>query len=255
MPGGLLRVPTFADQPGKPIDYLGGSLQRVDLAKGTVETVCDNPFRSPEGLRSPDDLVFDESGGCWLTDWGKEWCATREYGAIRYLARGAKEPVIVNTNAHARRNAPNGIALSKDGRTLYAAETYARWTRKWSLSAPGAIVTNPLVLDSSELHCASFPHEGRLDSMKMDDAGNLWVVTILTYGLNPTKSGGISIVSPDGQLLEYLEINAGMPDPLPSNLCFGGADRQTLFVTLGGTGRVVCCRVSAPGLALNWQSY
>ncbi len=171
-----------------------------------METVCDNPFRSPEGLRSPDDLVFDESGGCWLTDWGKEWCATREYGAIRYLARGAKEPVIVNTNAHARRNAPNGIALSKDGRTLYAAETYARWTRKWSLSAPGAIVTNPLVLDSSELHCASFPHEGRLDSMKMDDAGNLWVVTILTYGLNPTKSGGISIVSPDGQLLEYLEI-------------------------------------------------
>ena len=51
----------------------------------------------------------------------------------------------------------------------------------------------------------------------------------------------------EGKILEYIEIDIGQKDPLPSNICFGGPDRQTAFITLGGSGRVVSCRMRIPG--------
>ena len=61
--GGLLL-------PGEqPADYTGGSIQRVDLETGEVETL----YRECDGvpLKGPNDLVFDETGGFWFTDHGK----------------------------------------------------------------------------------------------------------------------------------------------------------------------------------------
>jgi len=50
-------------------------------------------------------------------------------------------------------------------------------------------------------------------------------------------------------VLEFIEIAAGdVYDPLPSNICFGGSDRRTAFITLGGSGRLVSCRMRVPGL-------
>ena len=54
--------------------------------------------------------------------------------------------------------------------------------------------------------------------------------------------------SPDGKQLQYIPINTPIPDPLPSNICFGGPDRKTAFITLGGTGQIVTCRMPIAGL-------
>jgi sugar lactone lactonase YvrE len=242
------QVPTLQPEGDA---YLGGSVQRVDLQTGAFETVCGNASRSPSGLRGPDDIVFDAHGGFWFTDWGKERATDRDITAAYYVAPGTSQPVVVNERALGRRSAPNGIAISPDGKWLYVAETYARWTRKWELDpqAGGKIIPNPKTFDGSYLHCGAYPCEGRLDSMKVDREGNLYVVTILTHGLDPVSKGGISVVSPEGELQEYLEIDCGVPDPLPSNLCFGGPDGLTMFVTMGGTGRVLKCRMRISGLA------
>ena len=83
--------------------------------------------------------------------------------------------------------------------------------------------------------------------MAIDEEGNLYAISILPFGWDPNTRGGITVVSPKGEVLEYIEIDCGQPDPLPSNLCFGGPDRKTVFITMGGTGRVIACEMRVPG--------
>jgi gluconolactonase len=150
-------------------------------------------------------------------------------------------------------NAPNGIALSPDGSRLYVAETYTRRILYWNLAGPGQIARNPGNLDGSHLLTAAMPGQGILDSMKVDAEGNVWVATMLPNGADPRANGGLTIVSPEGEVLQFLEIAVGSPTPLPSNLCFGGEDRRTAFVTCGGSGMLVKARVGVPGLAPHFQ--
>jgi gluconolactonase len=75
---------------------------------------------------------------------------------------------------------------------------------------------------------------------------------MLPDGADPRSNGGLTIVSPQGEVLQFLEIAVGSPAPLPSNLCFGGGDGRTAFVTCGGSGQLVKVRVSVPGLALRF---
>jgi gluconolactonase len=55
-------------------------------------------------------------------------------------------------------------------------------------------------------------------------------------------------------VLQFLEIALGTPTPLPSNLCFAGADRRTVFVACGGSGMLVKMKSSVPGLKLNFEA-
>src|SRR5436309_14129805 len=69
--GGFSWIPTGKmNMPGpQPGGYLGGSIQRVDLQRGKVETVVDRC--GEHALRGPNDLVFDKHGGLWFSDLGK----------------------------------------------------------------------------------------------------------------------------------------------------------------------------------------
>ena len=237
----------------QPPDYEGGSIQRVDLATGKVETVH-TEFQpqakgaSPLPLKGPDDLVFDAAGGVWFTDWGKTRARERDVTGVYYIPPDGSQvsEVIFPLSA------PNGIALSPDGTRLYVAESYTRRVLYWTLSAAGQVAPNPKTLDGSYLLTAAIPGEGILDSMKVDAEGNAWVATPLPKGADPSANGGVTIISPAGEVLQFLEIAVGHPSPLPSNLCFGGPDRRTVYVTCGGSGTLVKARVSVPGLALNF---
>lgn len=240
--------------------YSGGVLQKVDSSTGKTETLYTsfqavNPLTQQEQtypLKSPDDLVFDSTGNIWFTDWGQTRLDTRVRDITGvYYAKADGSSIV---EAVSGMQAPNGIALSPDGSRLYVAETYSRMILYWELSAPGVIQHNPATVDGSYLLTAHPPGQGGLDSMKVDSEGNVYVATILVDGLNPKSNGGISIFSAEGQLLEYIEINADDQfDPLPSNLCFAGPDLTTGYFTLGGTGRVVSCEMAIPGLAPAWS--
>jgi gluconolactonase len=240
----------------QPPDYTSGSIQRVDAATGAVETLytsfatSDPVTRQPVTLplKGPDDLVFDAGGGFWFTDWGKSRPRDRDVTGVYYVAPDGSpvREVIYPLNA------PNGIALSPDGSRVYVAETYTRRVLYWNLSGPGQLAPNPGTLDGSYLLTAAMPGQGILDSMKVDAGGNVWVATMLPSGADPRVNGGLTIVSPQGEVLQFLEIAVGSPTPLPSNLCFGGEDRRTVYVTCGGSGLLVKMRASVPGLELNF---
>src|SRR5579864_2567863 len=105
-------------------DYIGGSIQKVDIQSGKVETVfakCgDNP------LKGPNDLVFDKAGGLWFTDLGKRYERQTDNGGVYYISPGAKEirEVVFPLNP------ANGIGLSPDEKKVYVAETPT--ARIWS---------------------------------------------------------------------------------------------------------------------------
>jgi gluconolactonase len=247
LPGTSTTLPVLVAL-GQPPNYTTGSIQRVNLKDGTFTTLYTNCNGSR--LCSPDDLVFDGDGNFWFTDWGKQRAADRDITGIYYAHPDGSsiEQKIPG------RSAPNGIALSPDDTRLYVAETYARWIVYWKLSAPGVIEKNPDTLDGSYLLTADIPGQGTLDSMAVDEEGNVYVATMLPEGQNPAIPGGITVVSPDGEILEFIELTVeGKPEPLPSNLCFGGPERRTAFITLAGTGRLAACEMKIPGKALHFN--
>jgi len=95
--------------PLDPVDYIGGSIQRVDLSSGEVETVVDScNGRKPLG---PNDLIFDKEGGLWFSDFGKRRSRDIDLGAVYYLKPGLTQIVEVIFPLQQ----PNGIGLSPDG--------------------------------------------------------------------------------------------------------------------------------------------
>jgi gluconolactonase len=220
--------------PGnQPKDYIGGRIQRVDLDTGKVEdlyTECDG-----RPLRGPNDIVFDASGGFWFTDLGKK----RERDADRtgvFYAR--PDGSSIREVLFPLDGGPNGIGLSPDGKRLYVAETFTGRLWAWDVSAPGEVAPAPGLGGAGGTLLLGLPGMQLFDSLAVDGAGNVCVATLV--------NGGITIVPPSGEPVRHV----AMPDPLTTNICFGGPDLCTAFITLSGTGRLVATEWETPGLRL-----
>ncbi len=217
--------------PGEqPADYAGGSIQRVNIDTGEVEDLYTHV--GDHRLCGPNDLVFDTTGGFWFTDHGKNRARTRDRGGLYYAkADGSEVREVVHPLM-----APNGVGLSPDEDVLYVAETHEGRLYRWSLSGPGEIAGYFGPGHRGEL--LADPEGGPLfDSLAVDAAGNVCVATI--------RNGGITVVAPDGN---YHHVP--FADPLTTNICFGGPNLQTAFVTLSGTGQLVSQPWETPGLEL-----
>ncbi len=226
-----------------------GRIQRVDLESGSVEDLYDRCDGEP--LRSPNDLVFDASGGMWFTDLGITGRRVIERGAVYYAAAdgSAIEEVIAPVDQ------PNGIGLSPGGEVLYYAQTHAARVHRRRIEGPGRLVPiEPIdvrtIFEGKTPEYWSLltglPGYAELDSLAVDGAGNVCVGTLL--------DGGITVISPDGSSVEHFGLPAGLEDPLVTNICFGGPDRRTAFVTASVTGRLIACRWPRPGLALAFNA-
>ncbi len=229
--------PTHGTRPtGQADDYSGGRIERVDLATGRIETLytkCNG-----HALRGPNDLVFDAHGGFYFTDLGKTRARELDRGGVYYAkADGSSIEEIAFPTITA-----NGCALSPDGRTLYFVETESARLWAMDITAPGKVRRQPW----------PSPHGGRLlaqcggafqrfDSMAVDADGNVCIATLM--------NGGITIISPDGKSIRHLPL----PDIYTTNVCFGGPDQRTAFVTLSGKGQLAAFEWVRPGLRLNHQ--
>ena len=215
-----------------PAAWEGGSIQRVDLATGAVSTLYTESSSGP--LRAPNDLVFDEHGGFWFTDHGVRQERTSDRTGVHYaLIDGSSCREVVFPL-----DAPNGVGLSPDGSRLYAAETHTGRVFWWNVTGPGEIEQSSPIGNGGQL-LAGLPGMQLLDSLAVDGEG--WVC-VGTLG-----NGGITAISPDGATVEHIPL----PDPLVTNICFGGPDLRTAYVTLSGTGALVALDWPRPGLRLH----
>ncbi len=218
---------------GQADAYAGGSIQRVDVASGKVETLYAAAANAP--LRGPNDLVFDAHGGFWFTDHGKNRPRERDITGVFYAkadGSSCREVIFPLEN-------PNGIGLSPDGKTLFVAETYTCKLWAFDIAAPGEIAPVPGLAGGGGRFVHSPAGFKFFDSLGIEASGNACVATI--------GECGISVVSPTGELVEFAETD----DPFTTNICWGGADMMTAWVTLSGTGRLVKRQWSRPGLRLN----
>jgi gluconolactonase len=239
--------------------YKGGSVQALDLGSGTLETIytdCEistvmsglgprtpKELPLPSSLRGPDDLVFDAAGGFWIADFGKSRPRDKDTTGVYYArADGSyiREKIFPL-------DGPNGIALSPAGDRLYVSLTFRRQLVYWELDGPGSIRPNPATIDGAYVLNAAMP--GDLDSIKVDEQGNIYALTILRKK-TPFCNGGVTVVSPKGEIIEFFEIALpGKCVPMPSNLCWGEPDRMTAYITCGASDMLVKVRTSIPGLS------
>lgn len=215
-------------------DYRGGGVDVVDLSTGRVERLYD---RCGEHLlRGPNDLVFDRAGGMWFTDMGKRRQRDMDLGAVYWAAADGSEIREVISGLIS----PNGIALSPDGGTLYVAETYTGRIWSWTVEAPGQVRKLAWPSPAGGALFASPGGRTRFD------------------GLAVTRSGAVCAAALDlCAILEFrgygsAAIHHPVPDLLVTNLCFGGPDMRSCYVTLSHQARLICLDWHEPGLALNF---
>ena len=230
---GGTRIPIdHATHTNEPPGFAGGWIERIDLASGAVTVL----HREVDGhaLRGPNDLVFDEVGGLWFTDHGKGRLQSVDRGALCYIppaggdVRRVAFPLL----------GPNGVGLSPDNRTVYAAETHTGRLWAWDLAGPGEVrpAQGSLTIRHGGYCVAATPYS--FDSLAVEEDGRIVIGAI---------ADGIVVITPNGAEANVFPI----PGDGTTNIAFGGPDRRTAVITLSRSGRLIQTAWPRPGLPLH----
>jgi gluconolactonase len=195
-------------------DYTGHNILQIDLPSRRIEVLVHEP-----GMNQPNDLAIAADGTLYASD--PSWKAgTGQLWRIEHGPGGTKATLLARDLG-----TTNGIEVSPDGKTLYVNESVQRKIWAWRITEIG-ITEKRLVRE--------FPDFG-FDGMRCDVDGNLYI----------TRHGKGTVVklSPLGEILGEVDVLG----PKPSNLCFGGADGRTVYVTEVDHRRLVSFRVDRPG--------
>ncbi|MDB5316091.1 MAG: gluconolaconase [Rhodospirillales bacterium] len=230
------EAPGFIRPTGQAIDYVTGRIERIDPASGAVTRLYDRC--SAHALRGPNDIVMDPRGGFWFSDLGKVRARDRDHGGVYWAASDGSRIIEA---AHPVHGGANGIGLSPDGSVLYVAETETARLWAWDVEGPGQLRKEGWPSPGGGRLLTQFPGFRRLDSLAVAASGNIIIATLV--------SGEITTVSPAGEILRVV----AMPERMPTNICFGGADRRTAFITLSTSGTLVSAAWDEPGLKDFWE--
>ena len=214
-------------------NYIGGRIQTVDSRSGAVAdlyTECDG-----HPLIAPNDIVFDEHGGFYFTDHGLSDESQRIAHMTGILYAAADGSAIREVVFPA--NEPNGIGLSP----MAASSTGPRRGPDASCSATSSRRARSPRRCSATRRCASrlsgnaaarlARRRHRRQRLRRNDGHRRRVV-----------------VSPTGELIDFVE--AG--DLLTTNICFGGDDLRTAYITASSTGRLLKTEWPRPGAKLQY---
>lgn len=216
-----------------PEDTPPGCIQRVDLDTGAVETLYAHSARTP--FWGPNDLVFDAAGGFWFTDFGRLHSRFQRRGALYYAkADGSHIEEVVQPM-----EMPNGVGLSGDGQSLFVVETFTGHVWRFELDGPGRIRRSGAPHDRGGRIVGRCGPGGFLDSIAIDSSGQVCAAS--------PGGGGIMVFAGDGSPPRHIPL----PDFMTTNICFGGADLQTAYITLASTGQLIAMPWPVPGAQLN----
>ena len=219
--------------PGLPSnDYISGWIDAVDLETGTIERLYDRC--GDRTLKGPNDIAFSADGSFWFTDTGRVHRYHEDRGAVYWARADGSEIRLVASPLEK----PNGIGLSPDGRTLYVVETSTARLWAYDIIGPGELRCLDRGAPYAVRRCvAGLPGYQLLDSLAVQANGDVCVATIPL---------AITTISPNGDVVSQMEV----PDEIPTNICFGGADLKQAYVTLSSTGRLYAVPWDHAGLRL-----
>jgi gluconolactonase len=185
---------------------------------GTISVVVSS--HGSARFNSPNDVVVMREGTTWFTDppYGLPKGEKRELDKnfVFCFGEGHLVPAVDDFDM------PNGLCLSPDEKKLYIADSgKPRHIRVFDVvsSALGLDPTMgkpavPWKLTNGRVFCRI--DKGAPDGIRCDEQGNIW----------SSAGDGVHVFSPDGKLIGKIPV----PET-PANLCFGGTDGKTLFVT------------------------
>jgi gluconolactonase len=231
---------TFFEKNGSLLPRLStpdvphGWIEAVDIKTGAVEVLYTTYNDKP--LIGPNDIVFDAAGGFWFTDHGHTRRRDKDRGGVYYAAIDGSHI----TEVIAPMDGPNGIGISPNGQKLYVAETPTGRIWAFDIESPGKLspTIGPVPWEKGQL-IASPSGYHLFDSLAIDSDGNICVGSI---------PGAIDVFSPEGVQL----CSISLPDIFPTNICFGGKDLKTAYITLSSSGKLVALDWPRSGLALNF---
>ena len=182
-------------------EQIGGAIAAVDRRTGARTPIV-------EGFNSPNDVVMKRDGTIWFTDPSYGWLQGFRPRPLlrdsvwRYDPRTSSAIAVADSF-----DKPNGLCFSPDERTLYVADNGEPHHLKAFDVLDGSRLARERVI-----HVSSPDHP---DGLKADSAGRLYA----------TFARGIEVLSPDGSPIGAIDV------PGAVNFCFGGPERDVLFVT------------------------
>ena len=182
-------------------EQVGSAIAAVDRSTGERELLV-------EGFNSPNDVVVKRDGTIWFTDPSYGWLQGFRPRPLLRDAVWRYDPRTGGAIAVADSfDKPNGLCFSPDERTLYVADNGEPHHLKAFDVVDGVRVEGERVI-----HVSSPEHP---DGLKADSAGRLYA----------TFAGGVEILDPDGSPIGAIDV------PGAVNFCFGGPERDVLFIT------------------------
>jgi gluconolactonase len=181
-------------------------LWRIDVATGK-HTVMVKDYNG-KLLNGPNDVWVRPDGGVYFSDpyfkrpYWKRGPSEQDQQAIYFLAADGKTLTRVTNDL----KSTNGLVGTADGKTLYVTEPSQNRTFRYDIQPDGSL-TNKI------LFCKQ-----ACDGMTLDDKGNVYLA-----------GKGVTVFDKAGMKIEQIAV----PEPWSANVCFGGADMQTLFITAG----------------------
>lgn len=180
-------------------------LWKIDVAS-KAHTVAVKEFAGKK-LNGPNDLWVRPDGGIYFTDpfykrpYWERGPEEQDARALYFLAADGKV-----TRVDGDFKQPNGLVGTPDGKTLYVADIGANKTYAYDVKADGSLANRRKFCDLGS------------DGMTLDADGNVYLT-----------GKGVIAFDRDGNKLGTLEV----PEGWTANVCFGGSDMQTLFITAG----------------------
>ncbi|CAE6747562.1 SMP-30/gluconolactonase/LRE family protein [Paraburkholderia nemoris] len=201
-------------------DYRNG-LMLLDIERGEVRPYLER--RNTERFRGVNDLTFDSAGNLYFTDQGQTGLHDPTGRVYRLNPEGKLDMLLGNCPS------PNGLVLSPDEKVLYVAMTRGNCVWRVPLQADGSV-------SKVGQFFTSYGPSGP-DGLTIDTEGRLFVANPglgRAWVLNHRAEPVVVLTSPEGASL--------------TNLCFGGSDMKTLFMTESVSGTVLVAHMDVAGV-------
>jgi gluconolactonase len=200
-------------------DYRNG-LMLLDIESGVVKPFLER--RNSERFRGVNDLTFDSRGNLYFTDQGQSGLHDPSGRVYRLAPDGKLDMLLGNCPS------PNGIVMSPDEKVLFVGMTRGNCVWRVPLQADGSV-------SKVGQFFTSYGPSGP-DGLTVDCEGRILVA-------NPGL-GRVWVLNHRAEPVEVLTNSAGTS---LTNLCFGGDDMKTLYMTESVSGTVLKTRMKVAG--------